>query len=354
MLRTERHAVEASAIATGLAAPWSFALLPDGDILITEKAGTLRVLRQGRLLANPVRGLPEVAARGQGGLLDVVPHPEFVRNRWIYWTYSAGEAGSQNIGTEVARGKFNCRADDCAMTDVQVLFRQVPKVNTAFHFGSRLVFGKDGNLFVTLGERGQQDEAQNLGMHLGKIVRITDSGAVPADNPFVKREGARPEIFSYGNRNVQGAALHPVTGQLWAHEHGPQGGDELNIITAGANYGWPVITFGRTYGKGEPIGEGTERADIAKAQRTWVPSVAPSGLAFYTGTRFAQWRGNLFLGTLREQRLIRLTLDGDRVTGEERIEGLGRLRTVREGSDGYLYVLSESKGSLFRLAPAAR
>ena len=351
-IRSERHVIEVTAHVTGLTSPWSYALLPDGDILITEKPGTLRIVRQGRLLAAPVAGLPPVAARGQGGLLDVVPHPDFSRNRWIYWSYSAGESGSTNIGTEVARGKLDCRADDCSVSDVQVLFRQAPKVGTAFHFGSRLVFARDGHLFITLGDRGQQDEAQNLGNHLGKVLRVTDSGAVPDDNPFVKRSGARPEIFSYGNRNVQGAALHPVTGQLWAHEHGPQGGDELNIIAAGNNYGWPVITFGRTYGKGEQIGEATERADVTKAQKTWVPSVAPSGLTFYTGERFAQWRSNVFLGTLREQRLIRLTLDGNRVTGEERIEGFGRIRTVRTGPDGFLYVLSESKNTLFRLAPA--
>ena len=352
LIRSERHSIEVTPLVTGLASPWSFAFLPDGDILITEKPGTLRIVRQGKLLQAPVAGLPAVAARGQGGLLDVVPHPDFVRNRWVYWSYSAGEEGSTNIGTEVARGKLVCRAADCSLTDVEVLFRQFPKVGTAFHFGSRLVFSRDGHLFITLGDRGQQDEAQNLGNHLGKILRLTDSGAVPADNPFVKRAGARPEIYSFGNRNVQGAALHPATGQLWAHEHGPQGGDELNIITAGTNYGWPVITFGRTYGKGEQIGEGTERDDVAKAQKTWVPSVAPSGLTFYTGDRFANWRNNAFLGTLREQRLIRLTLDGDRVTGEERIEGLGRIRSVRAGTDGYLYVLSESKNTLFRLAPA--
>ena len=352
IIRSERHVIEVTPQVTGLSSPWSFALLPDGDILITEKPGSLRIVRQGRLLAAPVAGLPAVAARGQGGLLDVVAHPDFGRNRWIYWSYSAGEAGSTNIGTEVARGKLICRTDSCELSDVEVLFRQTPKVGTAFHFGSRLVFGRDGHLFITLGDRGQQDEAQNLGNHLGKVLRITDSGGVPADNPFVNRAGARPEIYSYGNRNVQGAVLHPVTGQLWAHEHGPQGGDELNIITAGANYGWPVITFGRTYGKGEQIGEGTDRADVAKAQKTWVPSVAPSGLTFYTGERFANWRGNAFLGTLREQRLIRLTLDGSRVTGEERMEGFGRIRTVRVSTDGYLYVLSESKNTLYRLAPS--
>jgi glucose/arabinose dehydrogenase len=215
-----------------------------------------------------------------------------------------------------------------------------------------LVWDGSGNLFVTLGDRGRQDDAQNLGNHIGTVLRISETGGVPVDNPFVKREGAIPEIFTYGNRNVQGAAIHPRTGELWAHEHGPQGGDELNILRSGRNYGWPVITHGRTYGLGRTIGEGTERADIPKALKIWLPqSIAPSGLAFYTGTLFPEWRSSLFLGSLREQMLIRLTLSGDTVTAEERIEGFGRVRDVREGSDGALYVLSESTGKLFRLTP---
>jgi glucose/arabinose dehydrogenase len=354
-LRTEVHAVAVSSVATGLKAPWGFALLPGGDILVTEKtAGTLRVIRNGRLLGTPVDGVPVIAARGQGGLLDVAAHPDFARNRLVYLTYSAaGPAGVADIGTEVARGRFECAAERCALRDTQVIFRQQPKVNTAFHFGSRLVWARDGTLYVTLGDRGNQDLAQKLDNHIGKVLRIDDAtGAAAAGNPFEKQPGARAEIFSYGNRNVQGAALHPVTGKLWAHEHGPRGGDELNIIEAGRNYGWPVITFGRTYDTNQPIGEGTERADVAKALRTWVPSVAPSGLAFYRGDKFPNWRGNLFMGTLREQRLIRLTLDGDRVVGEERIEGLGRIRSVAVDAAGEVYVLSESAGTLYRLAPA--
>jgi glucose/arabinose dehydrogenase len=327
------------------------ALLPDGLILVTEKPGRLRVLRGGMLLPNPVSGLPEVTVRGQGGLLDVVAHPNYPQNKLIYWSYAAGAGGE--VGTDVARGRLSCERDACSVSDVKVVFSQTPKSTAGQHFGSRLVWDRKGNLFVTLGDRGRQDEAQNLGNHLGTVLRITDSGGIPADNPFAKREGVMPEIFTYGNRNVQGAALHPRTGELWAHEHGPQGGDELNILRSGRNYGWPVITHGRTYGLGRTIGEGTEREDIPKALKIWLPqSIAPSGLTFYTGNLFPQWRSSLFLGSLREQMLIRLTMDGDTVTGEERISGLGRVRDVREGADGAIYVLSESAGQLFRLTPS--
>lgn len=355
VLRTESHAVQVHIAGKGLKAPWGFALLPGGDILVTEKtAGTLRVIRNGRLLDAPVEGVPAVAARGQGGLLDVAAHPDFARNRYVYLTFSAaGPDGGADIGTEVARGRFECAGTRCALRDSEVIFRQQPKLNTAFHFGARLVWARDGSLFVTLGDRGNQDLSQKLDNDIGKIVRIDDAtGAAARGNPFEQQSGARAEIFSYGNRNVQGAALHPVTGKLWAHEHGPRGGDELNIIEAGRNYGWPVITLGRTYDTNQAIGVGTERADVAPAQRTWVPSVAPSGLAFYRGDKFPKWRGNLFMGTLREQRLIRLTLDGDRVVGEERIEGLGRIRSVAVDESGEVYVLSESAGTLYRLAPA--
>lgn len=349
-IKTERYTLKVETLASGLSSPWSVALLPDGLILITEKAGALRVMREGKLLERSVLGLPEVTVRGQGGLLDVVAHPGYQKNRLIYWSYSAGT--STEVGTQVARGRLSCEGDVCRVSDVQVIFTQKPKANAGQHFGSRLVWDRNGHLFVTLGDRGRQDDAQNLRNHIGTVLRITDTGAIPADNPFAKREGAMPEIFTYGNRNVQGAAIHPRTGDLWAHEHGPQGGDELNILRPGRNYGWPVITHGRTYGLGRTIGEGTERADIPKALKIWLPqSIAPSGLTFYTGALFPEWRSSLFLGSLREQMLIRLTLSGDTVTAEERITGFGRVRDVREGSDGALYVLSESTGKLFRLTP---
>ena len=350
-LKSERYTLQASTVASGLVAPWSVALLPDGLILITEKPGSLRVVRDGRLLPLAVKGLPEITPRGQGGLLDVVAHPAYRQNQLIYWSYSAGSPGE--IGTEVARGRLTCVADQCSVSDVQVIFRQTPKASAGHHFGSRLVWDKKGNLFVTLGDRGRQDDVQNLGNHLGKVVRITETGAIPTDNPFVGREGALSELFTFGNRNVQGAAIHPRTGELWAHEHGPQGGDELNILRAGRNYGWPVITHGRTYGMGLSIGEGTEREDVSRALKIWLPlSIAPSGLAFYTGGLFPAWRDSLFLGALRAQELVRLTLDGDTVAGEERIGGLGRVRDVRVGADGALYVLSESTGTLYRLTPS--
>jgi glucose/arabinose dehydrogenase len=236
---------------------------------------------------------------------------------------------------------------------VQVVFRQEPKVASSAHFGGRLVFARDGNLFITLGERfSRRDDAQDLSNHLGKIVRIAPDGSVPRDNPLVGRRGARPEIWSWGHRNVQGAALHPATGALWTHEHGPQGGDELNIVTGGRNYGWPVITAGREYGSGAVIGQGETRADVVPALRTWVPSVAPSGMAFVTSDRYPGWKGSLLIGTLKAQRLLRLTLDGERVTGEQRLlAGLGeRIRDVRQGPDGRIYLLTDnSDGRVLRL-----
>jgi glucose/arabinose dehydrogenase len=350
-IRTERHGLKVETLATGLVAPWSVALLPDGLILITEKAGNLRVMRNGRLLPGPVAGLPPVTMRGQGGLMDVIPHPDYLTNRLIYWSYAAGTPAE--VGTDVARGRLSCQGDNCTVAEVQVIFSQKPKASAGQHFGSRLVWDRSGNLFVTLGDRGRQDEAQNPGNHLGTVLRITETGGIPNDNPFRNREGVLPEIYTFGNRNVQGAALHPRTGELWAHEHGPQGGDELNILRAGRNYGWPVITHGRTYGLGRQIGEGTERADIPRALKVWLPqSIAPSGLTFYGGRLFSGWRNSLFLGAMRTQELVRLTLDGDTVVDEERISGLGRVRDVREGTDGALYVLSESTGRLYRLTPA--
>jgi glucose/arabinose dehydrogenase len=289
-----------------------------------------------------------VVAAGQGGLLDVALHPRFAQNQLVYWSFS--EAGDGGAGTAVARG----RLQGSRLADVQVIFRQQPKVGGSLHFGSRLAFARDGRLFVTLGERGhRRDDAQMLDNHLGKLVRIEDDGRVPADNPFAQRSGARPEIWSYGHRNIQGAALHPATGALWTTEHGPQGGDELNIPAAGANHGWPVITHGRNYGIGTQIGEGSERADVAAPLKVWLPiSIAPSGMAFITGERYPGWQGQLVIGALRGQKLVRLELDGNRVTGEQALlDGRGlRFRDVRQGPDGWLYVLTDSEsGQVLRL-----
>jgi glucose/arabinose dehydrogenase len=335
-------------VAKGLEHPWGLAFLPDGRMLVSERPGRLRIVERDGRLSAPLAGVPEVAASGQGGLLDVVLHPQFTSNRLVYWSFS--EPGDGGAGTAVARG----RLDGQRLADVQVVFRQVPKVGGGNHFGSRLVWSRDGHLFVTLGDRfSRKDDAQRLDNHMGKLVRIDADGRAPADNPFVKRDGARPEIWSYGHRNIQGAALHPDSGELWTTEHGPQGGDELNVPAAGANHGWPVITHGRNYGSGTRIGDGTERADIAAPLRTWLPtSIAPSGMAFLTSDRYPGWKGNLFLGALRGTHLVRLELDGRKVLRESQLltDQHARIRDVRQGPDGWLYVLTDAPdGQLWRL-----
>jgi glucose/arabinose dehydrogenase len=347
--RSQQHDFRIQTLASGLDHPWSLAFLPDGGILITERPGSLRLFRDGQLQADPVPGVPEVAARGQGGLLDIALHPDFAGNGLVYLSYAGpGEGGA---GTEVARARF----DGAALEDLEVIFRAEPKVGGGNHFGSRLLFAGDGTLYVTLGDRYRyMKEAQNLDNHLGSIVRLNDDGSVPEDNPFVGREDARPEIFSYGHRNVQGLALEPETGTLWAHEHGPQGGDEVNILKPGANYGWPAITYGIDY-SGAIISEKTEAPGMEQPVVYWVPSIAPSGMAFYDGDAFPEWQGDLFVGALAGRHLRRLELDGDEVVDQEGLlVGLGeRIRDVRTGPDGYLYVLTDSSnGLLLRLKPA--
>ncbi len=347
-LRAQGEEPEAVTVARGLERPWSLAFLPDGRMLVTEKAGRLRVVADGRPGA-PLQGVPAVDAGGQGGLLDVVAAPDFASSRALYFSFSEPAPNGRGNSTAVARAVL----DGERLREVQVVFRQEPKVASSAHFGCRLVFGRDGNLFITLGDRfSRRDDAQDLSNHLGKIVRIAPDGSVPRDNPLLGRSGARPEIWSWGHRNVQGAALHPATGALWAHEHGPQGGDELNVVTGGRNHGWPVVTAGREYGSGAAIGQGETRADVAPALRTWVPSVAPSGMAFVTSDRYPGWKGSLLIGTLKAQRLLRLTLDGERVTGEQwLLAGLGeRIRDVRQGPDGRVYLLTDNgDGRVLRL-----
>jgi aldose sugar dehydrogenase len=334
-------------VASGLENPWAVAFLPDGRALVTERPGRMRIVERDGKLSEPLAGLPPVVAAGQGGLLDVVLDPQFASNQLVYWSYS--EPGDGGNSTAVARGKL----DGNRLANVQVIFRQQPKVASSLHFGSRLVFARDGKLFVALGDRfSRKDDAQTLTTHHGKVVRIEPDGKAPADNPFAKQAGALPEIWSYGHRNMQGAALHPTTGELWTHEHGPQGGDEVNVTLAGKNHGWPVITYGRNYGIGTKIGEGTERADVQPAVTTWVPSIAPSGMAFVTSERYPGWKGNLFVGALRGQTLVRLELNGNKVVKEERLlTELGeRIRDVRQGPDGWLYVLTDQRnGRLIRL-----
>jgi aldose sugar dehydrogenase len=327
-------------IARGLEHPWSLAFLPDGRMLVTERPGRMRIVSSSGEIGAPLAGLPPVDARAQGGLLDVVLDPKFSDNRLVYWSYAEPGPGRSN-GTAVARGKLN----GAQLDEVQVIFRQHPKFASVAHFGGRLAFARDGRLFVTLGDRlFQRDQAQKLDSHLGKVVRIEADGHVPADNPYVKTPGALPEIWSLGHRNVQGAALHPATGVLWTHEHGPEGGDEVNVDEAAHNYGWPVITYGVDYGSGKKIGEGTAKAGMEQPVTYWVPSIAPSGMTFLTSERYAGWKGNLFVGALRGQALVRLELDGRKLVKEERFAsgGLGRVRDVRQGPDGWLYILTDT------------
>ena len=348
LLAVAQDALKPVTVARGLQNPWSLAFLPDGSMLVTERPGRMRVVSPAGTLGPPLQGLPPVDVGGQGGLLDVALDPKFSDNRLVYWSYS--EAGDGGNGTAVARG----RLEKDRLADVQVIFRQAPKVSSRIHFGSRLVFDRTGRLFVTLGDRGsRKEDAQVLSNHLGKVVRIEPDGRAPDDNPFAGRADARPELWSYGHRNVQGAALHPQTGALWTHEHGPQGGDELNVTEAGRNHGWPVVTYGRNYGSGTVIGEATERADVPAPVTYWVPSVAPSGMAFLTSDRYPAWRGQLFVGAMKERGLVRLQLDGRRVVAQERLlESLGeRIRDVRQGLDGWLYVLTDNDtdGRILRL-----
>lgn len=332
-------------VAGGLEHPWGMDFLEDGRILVSERPGRLRIIDDGKL-SDPLSGLPEIAVGGQGGLLDVAVH-----QGWVYFSYAEpGERSGEN-STAVARARLRGQR----LEDLEVIFRQSPKFPSHGHFGSRLAFAPDGSLFVTLGERQRASEdAQTLGNHHGKVVRIWPDGRVPDDNPFVNTEGALPEIWSLGHRNVQGAAIHPDTGELWVHEHGPQGGDEVNIARAGRNYGWPVITYGEQYGGGK-IGVGTKKAGMEQPVHYWVPSIAPSGMTFYTGKAYPEWRGDLLVGSLKFMMLVRLRLEGNEVVEEERLyQGeLGqRLRDVVQGPDGFIYLLTDNRrGHVYRLVP---
>lgn len=329
----------------GLSEPWGFAFLPDGGVLVTERRGSLWLVDGDDVRA--VDGVPSVAAVGQGGLLDVALDPDFAANRRLYLSYS--DRYELGVGTAVARASLL----DGRLRDVEVIFRMNRSSAGGRHFGSRLLFDRDGYLYVTLGDRGQQDRAQDPSDHAGSVLRIHPDGAIPADNPFAGGGGA-PEIFSYGHRNAQGIALHPETGRVWIHEHGPQGGDEINVLRAGNNYGWPVITYGVNYGTGTPIGEGTSKPGMEQPLTYWSPSIAPSGMAFYTGDAFPGWQGDLFVGALAGTHLRRVELDGREVVDEEiLLDGVvGRVRDVRQGPDGLLYLITdEADAGLYRLEP---
>jgi len=352
-------AFEIVTVAEGLQNPWSVAFLPGGKMLITERPGRLRVLGTDGKLSAPVTGLPAVFARGQGGLLDVVLDPAYAKNNIIYWSYSEPRENNEN-NTAVARGKF---VDDTAaprVDEVQVIYHQTPSMNSPLHFGSRLVFGRDGTLFITQGERSiipGRMQAQKMDSGLGKIMRINTDGSIPKDNPFVGKDGVRPEIWSFGHRNVQAAAVHPATGELWEIEHGTRGGDEINIPRKGKDYGWPTIAYGIEY-QGGPINGGIQQqAGMEQPIYYWDPIIGPSGMTFYTGGLFPQWKGNLFVGGHGSRDLVRLTLNGDKITGEERLlkdlqPKPEAIRDVRTGPDGALYLLTDSAtGRLLKLVP---
>ena len=341
--------IKIDTVAEGLENPWGLAFLPDGRMLVTERPGRLNLVSKDGEVSK-IGNVPEVVARGQGGLLDVALDPGFAENRLLYLSYA--EAGDGAAGTAVARARLS--DDNKAIENVEVIFRQTPKVAGGNHFGSRLVFAPDGKLFVTLGERfDYREKAQDLGTTLGKVVRINPDGSVPEDNPFVGRNGALPEIWSYGHRNAQSAAINPATGALWTVEHGARGGDEINIPEAGKNYGWPVISYGVNY-DGSKIGEGTEKEGMEQPAKYWDPSFAPSGMAFYTGDLFPGWKGDLFIGGLKNGELVRVDIENGKPGDDERLlTDLGeRIRDVRQGPDGALYVLTDSSdGKLLRLSP---
>jgi glucose/arabinose dehydrogenase len=349
-------------VAQGLENPWALAFLPNGRMLVTERPGRLRVLSADGKLSEPVAGLPAVDARGQGGLLDVVLDPSFASNRLLYWSYAEPREGGVN-NTAVARGRF---IDDATprVENVQVIYHQTPSMNSRMHYGSRLVFARDGKLFITQGERSITEgrmQAQRMDGLLGKIVRINADGSIPQDNPFIGRDGVPPEMWSLGHRNSQGATLHPTTGELWEVEHGTRGGDEINIVRKGKDYGWPTIAYGIEYAGGPITGNATAQAGMEQPIYYWDPVIAPSGMAFYTGNLFPAWKGNLFVGGHGTSDLVRLELDGEKVVGEERLltdlePKREKIRDVRQGPDGALYVVTDDKtnGRVLKLVPKAR
>jgi len=351
-VNSERARFSIETVAKGLSNPWGLAFLPDGRMLVTERKGNMRLVSSAGKVGPALTGLPNIVAKGQGGLLDVAIDPNYSHNGRIYFSYSEPSPDGKSNSTAVA----SARIQGDALIDVSRIFSQQPKINSTAHFGSRLVFANDGTLFITLGDRySHKDQAQTLDNHLGKIVRINTDGSAPADNPFVNSKGALPEVWSYGHRNIQGAAIHPQTGALWSGEHGPQGGDELNISRAGLNYGWPIVTYGEDYGGGK-IGQGFKQEGMETPVYYWLPSLATAGLTFYTGDKFPNWQGDLFVASLKAQTLSRLDIEGERVLHEELLlkDQLGkRLRHVVQGPDGYLYLLTdESDGAIVRLVPA--
>ncbi len=343
-VRTKAGPVNIEAVASGLIEPWGLDFLSDGRMIVTEKGGTMRIVGKDGKLSEPLKGVLKVSAKGQGGLLDVAVAPDFDKSRLIYWAFS--EPGEGGASTAVARGKLA----EGAVEDVEVIFSQKPKFTAGQHFGSRIVFGDDGKIYATTGDRGQGEPAQDVSNTVGVIIRINPDGSVPDDNPFVGKEGAAPEIWTYGNRNGQGLVKDPATGQIWEHEFGPRGGDELNVVEKGQNYGWPVVSNGSQY-SGVPIPDHDTRPEFKPPVHFWTPVISPSGMAVYTGDAFPDWKGNILIGGLSALGIVRLTLDGDKVTDEERIDLGVRIRDVVQGPDGAVYALNEDDGEILRLTP---
>ena len=335
-------------VTAGLNHPWAMAFVSEHEILITERDGALRVVKAGELVRQPIKGLPEISAENdQGGLLDIALDPRFRINRRVCFSYAAADENGR--GTNIACGHYR----DNALDDVQVIFSAAPKNQSGRHFGSRLLFA-DGFLYATLGDRGVRPQAQDLGSHPGSVIRILPDGRIPEDNPFINRPGALPEIYTFGNRNPQGLTLNLVTGEIWMHEHGPRGGDELNRMIKGANYGWPVISYGKEYFLPKAVGQGTHQVGMQQPVHYWTPSIAPSGMTFYHGKKFPAWRNSLFIGSLKFQELVRLELKNGVVVTEEKLlsQQYGRIRDVRVGPDDALYVLTDAKnGKLLKIMP---
>lgn len=336
-------------VATGLENPWSLAFLPDGRMLVTERPGRLRLISSDGELSAPLTGLPEIADEGQGGLLDVILDPEFETNNRLYLSYSArtDDSFSTHVATALLR--------DSQLSEVEEIFKAAVDARGGRHFGSRLAFDQQGHLLITHGDRGDRHLAQDRQSHAGSVIRIATDGTVPADNPYAGQTSTLPTLYTLGHRNPQGMAIHPETGQIWTHEHGPRGGDEINILVPGANYGWPIVSQGAEYASGRPVSDTTSSPGLIDPIHVWIPSVAPSGMAFYTGSLFSDWQGDLFVGALADQSLVRLELDGSTISHEERLLSgdVGRIRDVRQGPDDALYLLiDDADGSLLRLMPA--
>lgn len=349
VIQSEKLNYKLDTVVTGLSIPWGMVFLPDGRMLISERSGEIKVFENGNLLPDPVAGLPEIYVRGQGGLMDLELHPDYENNGWIYITYSSPDADGRESGgnTTLMRAKLK----ENALVEQEILFKAQPNTTSGVHFGSRIEFDEQGYLYLSVGERGEREKAQSLKTYNGKIYRLHDDGSIPEDNPFVDKAGAIKAIYTYGHRNPQSLAINPNTGELWETEHGPRGGDEVNIIRKGNNYGWPEITYGINY-NGTIITNDTAKAGMEQPVIYWRPSIAPCGMAFVNSDRYPGWKGDLLVGSLKFQYLERCDVEGDKIVHQEKLlEGIGRVRNVRQGPDGFIYVAVEGRGMIVKIVP---